>query len=196
MQQGVAEKEARIQAAPAPPVIYAEGPFEAPSSGGEPALLAGAAACPRSLAGRGAEAQATEPVATSTTEAAVRAQPKSGRTVLQLALAQLGEYMDTEVTRLEGEKAALQAQLEEKTAQEQRLLAQAEQERVTWQQERAAWQQERAQLRREHEAEQAGLQSALDQERVIRVQGEEQLQGAHREHEAYVDRVRALVPPR
>ena len=86
--------------------------------------------------------------------------------------------------RIEGEKAALQAAL---TTQEQRLLAQAD-----W--ERAAWQQERAQLRKEHEAEQAGLQSALDQERVLRVQVEEQLQGSRREHEAYVDRVRALVP--
>ena len=85
--------------------------------------------------------------------------------------------------RLEGEKATLQAAL----GAQERLLAQADQER-------AAWQQERAQLRREHEAEQAGLQSALDQERVLRVQVEDQLQGAHREHEAYVDRVRALVP--
>ena len=95
--------------------------------------------------------------------------------------------------RLEAEKAALQAAL---ATQEQRLLTQADQERATRQQERAAWQQEIAKLHMEHEAEQAGLQSALDQERVIRVQGEEQLQGAHREHEAYVDRVRALVPPR
>ena len=189
LHRGVAQ-EAGIPAAPAPPVINARGPSGAPPyDGGEPAPLAGAAACPRSLAGRRDVVQATEPVATSATEAAERPQPKSGRTVLQLALAQLGEYMDTEVTRLEGEKAALQAQLEEKTAQEQRLLAQAEQERVTWQQ-------EEARLCREHEAEQAGLQSALDQERVHRVQAEDQLRGARREHEAYVDRVRALVPPR
>ena len=96
----------------------------------------------------------------------------------------LGRLAATNARRLEGEKVALQAAF---ATQEQRLLAQADQER-------AAWQQERAQLRREHEVEQAGLQSALEQERVLRMQVEEQLQEAHREHEAYVDRVRALVP--
>ena len=98
----------------------------------------------------------------------------------------LGRIAATNARRLEGEKVALQAAL---ATQEQRLLAQADQER-------AAWQQERAQLHMERVAEQTGLQTVLEQERVLRVQVEEQLQGAHREYEAYVDRVRALVPPR
>ena len=69
--------------------------------------------------------------------------------------------------RLEGEKTRLQAAL---ATQKERLLAEREQERAAWRQDRAAWQQDRAQL----EGEKAALQAALDVQRRLLAQANQE----------------------